>query len=121
RESLLIFEEINSEINKFYEKRYTLTHGDLWPGNIYINNNNYYLIDFTDCSINKVEYDTYTLFYSILSSFKKIKINEVTIRNLFINNVPILKFLSITQEDLLYVEKKFIEYREKRFPGVYYS
>ncbi|HEX8965408.1 MAG TPA: RIO1 family regulatory kinase/ATPase [Patescibacteria group bacterium] len=121
KKSVMYYKDIRNELEKFYKNKRTLIHGDLFLPNIYIDNNEYYLIDFTESHNETFQYDLYVLLFSILCSYGIIKLNEKTIKNSTVNGESTLNLLKININDLLSVEKKFIDYREKRFPGVYYS
>lgn len=119
--SMSHLKQIRNQIKLVYSSKPGLAHGDLWPGNIFIHKNFYYLIDFSDSYTNSDLYDIYTLLYSVLSSCHYIKINEKTISDFTFNNMSILKLLNTTKKTLNKIEKEFINYRSKRFPGVYYN
>lgn len=120
KKSLVHFDMIKKQIKLLYETE-SLVHGDLWPGNIFIDGKTYYLIDFSDSHTNKLKYDLYTLLYSILSSYHYIKINEKTIAEYTANKISVSKLLEANNEELEYIEEQFIQYRNTRFPGVYYA
>lgn len=119
KSSLLYFEDLKRELLKFYGEKETLIHGDLFLPNIYIKDNNFYLIDFTDSHINTYIYDIYVLLFSILCSYNVIDINEKTLMQTSVYGKNVVDFLGITKNELAKVEKQFIAYREARFPGFY--
>ena len=119
-EALNEYEKIKESMRQLYGTENTLVHGDLWPGNIFIDGNTYYLIDYSDSHMSNLNYDLYVLLYSILASYYYITDKEKTIANYSFQNVSMANLIETDNKNLLKLEKQFIDYREARFPGVYY-
>ncbi len=117
--SIAHFNEIKNNLKLLYNQDRTLIHGDLCPGNIFIHNNYYYLIDFTDSHINKYQYDLYVLLEYILSTSSRVAIDKKTLANYSFNNILVRELLEITKGSLITIENQLIKYKEKRFPNRY--
>lgn len=118
-DSLDLLNKINCEIKSLYKTNFSLVHGDLWPENIYVDENQYYLIDYTDSHTNLIRYDSYTLLYALLLSYKYIRNNTKTIQNIIVKGKRIVDTLNLSKKTLLSIEEKFYNYRINRFPNLY--
>lgn len=116
--SLKHFNNIKNELTLLYKKDPALIHGDLWPTNIFVDNEKYYLIDFSESFVYSPKYDFYVLLYSILHTFKFIPNNETSLANLINKRISVLDMLQIKPEELKKIEKQFNKYRLKRFSKV---
>ncbi|HPJ16816.1 MAG TPA: hypothetical protein PK639_01120 [Candidatus Woesebacteria bacterium] len=74
-DSLKIFSKIQKQITTLYKhnKNKILISGDLTTNNIYISNDNYFLIDYSESFSYFFYYDLYTLLRSVLSDFGILK------------------------------------------------
>lgn len=115
------YNRIKQELKEFYQKEHTLIHADTDLTNIFIKDDKYYLIDFTESHENSYKYDFYNTLYAILYSFGYINIDEKTISNFKNKKFNILKLLDTTEKELTEIEAQFIASRNKRFPGIYYK
>lgn len=109
------FNNIKSELKKLYKKGKTVIHGDLNSINIFIENNRYYFIDFSESQELNYQYDLYVLLYSLLTTMDIIQINEFSIRNYKYNDKTSHILLETTVEGLDRIEDTFRKLRGKKY------
>lgn len=117
KEAINKYKNISDALGKFYNKNYNLIHGDTFPSNIFVKDNKYYLIDFTESRFFDYRYDYYNLLFAILCSFNYISSNTKSLINY--KKINVLQLLQVNVSELKTIEREFIIHREKRFPGFY--
>lgn len=120
--SMQHFYNIKNELKKMYSGSPSFIHGDLAPLNIFFDGKgNYYLIDFSDSHTYLPQYDLYVLLYSILFSYNIISVNEKSISKYNYKGENIKKILGVDINMLNNIETHFIDRRNKKHPGLYYT
>ncbi len=115
-EAIMHFNKIKNELKLFY-KNNNLIHGDLWLTNIYIDDDKYYLIDYTDSHKNSYTYDLYLLIYSLLCSFKDGYVSRKTVDSYTPKRVAVSRYLNLNMKDVIRVEKEYRRFRHKKIPS----
>lgn len=119
KKSIEEYKKIRNEIKILYGERANLIHGDLWPGNLFISDKLYYLIDFGDSHINTYHYDLYVFLYSVLSTHNLINQNNLRLTEIVPLNTMLTDLMQISTGEIQKIERKFESYRKKRFPNLY--
>lgn len=113
------YNDIKNELKIFYKNKPTLIHGDMYLSNIFIKNDKYYLIDYSDSYVSNYNYDYYVLLFSILASFFYISISDKTIKNIVVNNKKTEDIIGISKNKIKEIENEFCAFRAKKFPKTY--